>query len=353
MPTERLLLIFGGRSSEHEISIRSATEVLAAVDRSRFDPIPLAIRRDGGWRTGSADLPLAALAAEGEVLEDPGALLRTADVVFPLLHGPYGEDGTIQGLLEVYDLPYVGSGVLASSLCMDKAAFKHHVGASPHDVPVVPDVIIDRRITSAEDALARVEAAVDGGIGFPCFVKPANQGSSIGVSKASDRDSLPEALELAARYDPKIVVEQGIDAREIELAVLGDGGPDTIVSLAGEIVLPEGVWYDYASKYEDDVASLALPTELPQPLLERLQELALRAFRATGCHGLARIDFFVDRKTGAAYLNEVNTMPGFTSISMYPKLIENAGIPYGDLISRLCELAVERHQRKAELSIDK
>lgn len=342
-----LLLVYGGRSSEHEISIRSATEVLGAIDRELWTPKLIGIRRDGRMSTG--ELPeeptretMRALVDSGERIGSLAKFAKDCDVVFPLLHGPFGEDGTFQGLLEVFGLPYVGSGVLASALCMDKAAFKHFVSAPGCDVPVVPGITVDLRIEGLGAAFDRAVGAAHNELAYPVFVKPANQGSSVGVSKASNDAELKEALVAAAAYDPKILVEKAVDAREIELAVLGEGGSGTLVSRAGEILLPEGTWYDYDNKYENDVASYAIPTELPKELLSRLQELSLRAFRATGCHGLARVDFFVDRSTGEPYLNELNTMPGFTTISMYPKLMEDSGVPYGALITRLCELGIER-----------
>jgi len=347
---QRLALVFGGRSSEHEVSIRSATEVLAAVDRERFEPVPVAVTREGALRTGSAARPLAEIVAAGEPVTELGALLGSCACVFPLLHGPFGEDGTIQGLLEVFDLPYVGSGVLASSLCMDKAAFKHHVAPPPYAIPVTPGVCIDVVLEGRAQALARGRASVEE-LGFPVFVKPANQGSSVGVSRARERAELDAALELALRYDTRVIVERGLDAREIELAVLGDGGPETMVSLPGEIVLPTGQWYTYDNKYVDDVASYSIPVELPPDTTAQLRELALRAFRATRCAGLARVDFFVERGTLRPYLNEVNTLPGFTSISMYPKLMADAGVPYADLISRLVDLGIAAHARRKQLSV--
>lgn len=349
MSTQRLLLVFGGRSSEHEISLRSATEVLAALDRTRFTPVLLGIRRDGGWRTGPASQPLAATISDGEVVHDLHAL--KADLVFPVLHGPYGEDGTFQGLLEVLGLPYVGSGVLASALCMDKALFKHLLHTQSPPIPVVP-----WREFSA-DSLETVQGrqgicdAVEDAIGYPCFIKPANQGSSVGVSRAVDGDELLRALLLAARYDSKLLVEQGVDAREVEISVLGNGDATTVVTDPGEIVLPPGEWYDYDNKYLKDVASLQIPADLPAEVIERVRDAGLRAFRIAGCKGLARIDFLVDRNSNAVYLNEINTMPGFTTISMYPKLLEQAGTSYQRTLTRLCELALEHHAARQRLSV--
>jgi D-alanine--D-alanine ligase len=349
MTKQRLALIYGGRSSEHEVSIRSATEVLAAIDRERFEPVPIAVTREGRFKTGDPSKGLTELMRAGEAVDELGALLRSCACVFPLLHGPHGEDGTVQGLFEVFGVPYVGSGVLASSLCMDKGAFKHHVAAAPYNIPVTPGVSLDLIVEGREHAFARAHGAARE-LGYPIFVKPANQGSSVGVSRADDQAQLDAGLVLALRYDTKIIVERGLDAREIELAVLGDGGPDTIVSAPGEIILPKGQWYTYESKYLDEVATYAIPAELPAATAELLQVLALEAFRATRCAGLARVDFLVERGSLTPWLNEVNTMPGFTSISMYPKMIGAAGIGYTQLITRLVELGLAGHEQRASLA---
>ena len=349
MPKQRLALMYGGKSSEHEVSVRSATEVLAAIDRDRFEPVPIAVTREGRFKTGVASHGLAKLVIDGEDVHELGMLLRSCACVFPLLHGPHGEDGTFQGLFEVFGVPYVGSGVLASSMCMDKGAFKHHVGAAPYDIPVTPGVSIDVVLEGRAHALARAHGAAEE-LGYPIFVKPANQGSSVGVSRAMDRAQLDAALDLALRYDSKVIVERGLDAREIELAVLGDGGPDTIVSLPGEIILPKGQWYTYESKYLDDVATYAIPTELPDDSVALLQALALKAFRATRCAGLARVDFLVERDSLRPYLNEVNTMPGFTTISMYPKMMGAAGVGYTELITKLVELGLDAHRQRTGLA---
>jgi len=349
MTKQRLALMYGGRSSEHEVSVRSATEVLAAIDRERFEPIPIAVTREGRFKTGDPARGLAELIREGEDVDELGALLRSCACVFPLLHGPHGEDGTFQGLFEVFGVPYVGSGVLASSLCMDKGAFKHHVAAAPYNIPVTPGVSLDLIVEGREHAFARAHGAARE-LGYPMFVKPANQGSSVGVSRADDQAQLDAALVLALRYDTKIIVERGLDAREIELAVLGDGGPETIVSAPGEIILPKGQWYTYESKYLDEVATYAIPVELPAATTELLQVLALEAFRATRCAGLARVDFLVERGSLTPWLNEVNTMPGFTSISMYPKMMGSAGVGYTQLITRLVELGLAEHERRRSLA---
>ncbi|MCX4240810.1 D-alanine--D-alanine ligase family protein [Paraliomyxa miuraensis] len=353
MSPTRLLVAFGGASSEHEISLRSASSVLCAVDRQRWQPVPLAIARDGTWRTGSSsDQPdpteLAGLVANGEVVADLRAL--KAELAFPVLHGPYGEDGTIQGLFEILGLPYVGSGVLASALCMDKSAQKHLLASAAPDVPLVPWREFLASDLATDAGIERAVQEIRDTLGFPCFVKPVNMGSSVGVSRARGVDELPAALRGAARYDHRVIVEQGIDAREIEIAVLGNGGDETRLSSPGEIGLPPGVWYDYETKYVNDVSTLHIPASLPDDAVETIRRTALRAFQVTGCKGLARIDFLLCRKTGTAYLNELNTMPGFTSISMYPKMMGHAGVSYPELITALCELALQHHQARRQLS---
>ncbi|MBK7828890.1 D-alanine--D-alanine ligase family protein [Nannocystis sp.] len=349
MPAKRLLLVFGGRSSEHEISLRSATEVLAALDHARFTPVLLGIRRDGGWRTGSSDTPLAGIISDGEPVHDLRAL--APDLVFPVLHGPHGEDGSFQGLLEVLGLPYVGSGVLASALCMDKALIKHVLHHQDPPVAVVPWIELHADALETLHERQRIVDRAHAELGFPCFVKPANQGSSVGVSKAGDHDELIHALQLAARYDSKILIEKAVDAREVELSILGNGDDATIVSGLGEIGLPPGEWYDYDNKYLKDTATLQIPANLPPELAARMQAMALRAYRIAGCKGLARVDFLIDRPSMEPYLNEINTMPGFTSISMYPKLLGHMGIGYTEVLTKLCELALTHHAERQRLSV--
>lgn len=358
MPAQRLLLVFGGRSSEHEISLRSATEVLAALDRTRYTPVLLGIRRDGGWRTqlhgpsgpsGPADTNLAGIISDGEPVRDLLAL--RPDLVFPVLHGPHGEDGSFQGLLEVLGLPYVGSGVLASALCMDKSLFKHVLHHQDPPVAVVPWIELHADALATLHERQAIVDRVQSKLGFPCFVKPSNQGSSVGVSKAVDADELVRALQLAARYDSKLLIERAVDAREVELSILGNGDDHTIVTGTGEIGLPPGEWYDYDNKYLKDIATLQIPADLPAELVTRMQTMALRAYRLAGCKGLARIDFLVDRGTMEPYLNEINTMPGFTSISMYPKLLGHHGIDYKTVLTRLCELALTHHAERQKLSV--
>jgi D-alanine-D-alanine ligase len=348
MPREKLLLIFGGPSAEHEISLRSATEVARAVDRSRFEVSMLGLTRSRHFHRArfESDTP-AEIIANGEPSADFGEILRSADVVFPILHGPYGEDGCIQGLLDLVGTPYVGSSVFASALCMDKSTFKAWIAAQVPNVAQVPWLTVERATRPpADDLRQRVETT----LGFPCFVKPASQGSSIGVHRVGSAAELEAALNDAWRFDSRVVIERGLDhPRELEIAVLGNGDAQTLVSTVGEIGLPPGVWYDYETKYVNDRAQLHLPAQLSPQVVQDMQQQGLAAYRACRCTGLARIDFLLDRATGNLYLNEINTMPGFTSISMYPKLMEHSGIAYSALISRLCDLAkaesTARHQR--------
>ena len=330
--------------------MRSAASVLAAIDRDLYEPVLVGIARDGTWRTGAVERALADIVAGGDVIE--GLHVLAPDLVFPVLHGPHGEDGTMQGLLEIAGVAYVGSGVLASALCMDKVAQKHLVASAAPEISMVPWRAVDgRRLDDPTYLGATVREVLDA-LGLPCFVKPANLGSSVGVYKVIRAEDLGAAMVSAARYDHTVVVERGVDAREIEIAVLGDGGPDTMTSLPGEIVLPPGTWYDYETKYLKDVASLAIPAVLDPATTASIRASALSAFRVAGCHGLARIDFLLDRGDGRAYLNELNTMPGFTSISMYPKLMDHAGVAYPELIHRLCQLGLRRHQQRGALRRD-
>lgn len=347
MARTRLLLAFGGASSEHEVSLRSAASVREAIDATRFETVLLGIGRDGTFVTGASDADLAEIISHGSPVTDVRAL--NGELVFPALHGPNGEDGTIQGFLEILGLPYVGSGVLASALCMDKVAQKQLVKTAAPEVPLVPWVDVHRdRINDAQ-----LHARIADTLGFPCFVKPVNLGSSVGIAKVSSREALPEALRTAARFDTRIVVERAVDAREIEIAVLGNGDENTIASPPGEIILPPDVWYDYDTKYANDVARLQIPAELPERTVSEIATLAKTAFSVTGCKGLARIDFLLDRTTGTPYLNELNTMPGFTSISMYPKLMAAGGVPYPALITKLCELGLAHHHERRSLANDR
>ena len=361
----RLGLIFGGRSAEHEVSLLSARSVLGAIDPDKYAVTLIGITKSGKWIAGGD--PLKALAAgdleqtsEAVLLgetgkrelmtlrETPGAVQLSAvaelDVIFPLLHGPYGEDGTVQGLLELADLPYVGSGVLASAVAMDKAVCKELLAAA--GIPVVPWLLTTRSAVERDAAAVAHQAEVKLGA-YPLFSKPANLGSSVGVVKAHDRAELVAGLREGARFDRRILVEQGVDAREIEVSVLGNSGglaaPEG--SVCGEI-LPSREVYDYAAKYLDEASQLLIPADLPARTAQLAREYAVRAFEIIDGAGLARVDYLLDRGTGALYLNEINTLPGFTAISMYPKLWEASGLSYTALIDRLVALALERQADK-------
>jgi len=356
----RVGVIFGGRSGEHEVSLSSAESVMAAMDREKYEVIPIGITKEGRWIAGGD--PMAALQAQREddashhmaLLGDPtqkGLIPLAArpeeqkgsigvDVIFPVLHGPYGEDGTVQGLLELASVPYVGAGVVGSVLGMDKAAMKDVFKA--HDLPIVNHRVYKRR--DLERSLHDVEEDIERELGYPCFVKPANLGSSVGVSKVHDRTELGPALRLAAAYDRKIIIEEAVNAREIECSVLGNDEP--MASVLGEII-PCNEFYDYDAKYVDDRSELVIPADLPRDVTQRVRDIAVRAFLAVDCAGMARVDFLVERGTLEVYLNELNTIPGFTPISMYPKLWDASGIPYPELIDRLIELAIERFEDKS------
>lgn len=361
----RVGVIFGGRSGEHEVSLMSAQGVMRAMDRERYEIVPIGITKDGRWiATGD---PLRALmsGAMGEthaaaLLAEPSELglvrlqardrewvavqVSQLDVIIPILHGPYGEDGTLQGLLELAGIPYAGAGVLGSAVGMDKAVFKDVMRA--HGLPVVRSLVFLRRAWQAEpDA---VLAQIESEIGYDCFVKPANLGSSVGISKPHDRQELVAALDEAARYDRKLIVEEAIDAREIEVSVLGNDDP--IASVPGEIV-PCNEFYDYAAKYIDGESELLIPAPLSPQVAESIRGLATRAYLAIDCAGMARVDFLLQRDTEEVFINELNTIPGFTPISMYPKLWEATGLPYQQLVDRLIELALERRADRDETEL--
>jgi D-alanine-D-alanine ligase len=342
--------LFGGRSGEHEVSLQSARSVMGAFNPSRYQVVPIAIDRQGRWLQGEAAQRMLAAGNEQRQASAPRSQamallpgresLRDLDVVFPLLHGPLGEDGTVQGLLELAGIPYVGSGVLASALAMDKAVCKALFAA--HRLPQAPYQVVKRKSWRLVPDQTMDE--IEFGLGYPVFVKPANLGSSVGVSKAHDRSGLALALDEAARYDRKMVVERGIDAREIEVSVLGNDQP--IASVPGEVV-PSRDFYDYTAKYIDTSSQLLIPAPISRALQARARHLAVQAFLALDACGMARVDFLLDRQDGELYLNEVNTIPGFTVISMYPKLWEASGIAYPELIDRLIALALERHRDMA------
>ncbi|MFT3898802.1 MAG: D-alanine--D-alanine ligase family protein [Gordonia sp. (in: high G+C Gram-positive bacteria)] len=354
----RLVVLFGGASAEHDISCITAAHVLAAADRSRYDLVPVAITRAGEWVTPTA--AVEALAAGGDLgnslkpegpAVEPLVALRGSDpaaatVVLPLLHGPHGEDGTLQGLLELFGMPYVGSGVLGSAVCMDKAMAKDV--AAYRDIPQCK--WIEHR-HGIDDEQATIAKAV-GELGLPVFVKPANMGSSVGITKAGTEDELAVALKTALAYDDVLVIEEGITAREIEVAVLGNARPEA--SLPGE-VLPGSDFYDYEDKYVTGNAKLQIPAKLSDEAIAEVRELAIRCYRGLRCQGLARVDFFYEEsyRSGPGrgwLLNEINTIPGFTPASMYPKMWEATGLSYSSLIDRLVELAQEVHERRSGFS---
>ena len=351
----RVGVIYGGRSGEHEVSIASAASIFKHLDPAKYEAVPIKIGKDGRWAL-TGDVPKALSAAEvhqqaeSAALQpiEPTAALSSSriDVVFPVLHGPYGEDGTVQGLLELANVPYVGAGVLGSAVGMDKAVMKTLFAA--HGLPIVPHLTIMRREWQSDPRAITSRVASE--LRYPVFVKPANLGSSVGISKAKNDEGFREAMELALRFDKKIVVEAGVpNAREIECAVLGNDEPQA--SVPGEIIVTHSDgFYSYTAKYIDaDGATTRIPADLPAALIEKVQGLAVDAFRALELSGMARVDFFVDGQTNALFLNEVNTIPGFTSISMYPKMWEASGLPYSALIDRLLTLALERHADKQQL----
>ena len=370
MPTDdspkiRLALLYGGRSGEHDVSIASATSVMQAIDREKYDVLPVYLTPEGRWLPGvePARLTAGAHPAAASVAlfssdpQQPGLLplseaevqprrAQAVDVVFPLLHGTYGEDGTVQGLLELANVPYVGSGVLGSAAGMDKDVMKTLFAAA--GLPVVPHVLVRRHDWERQPAV--VQERVLQTLRLPVFVKPANLGSSVGISKVRDAAGLSEALDLACRYDRRVLVEQGLDCREFECSVLGNDEPQA--SVIGEIV-PSREFYDYQAKYSDDETSeLRIPANIDADLADSLRAMAVTAFQAVDAAGLARVDFFFETRTGKPYVNEINTLPGFTTISMYPKLWAAGGLSYAQLIDNLVRLAIERHQdRQRSLTV--
>jgi D-alanine-D-alanine ligase len=380
----RVGILFGGRSGEHEVSLLSAASVLNAIDKTKYDVVPIGITKDGRWltaehaerllkgegrhlRAGDPEAtPGAAVLASGEAVVVPpepahrerglapfqtDATLRRAsdrainvDVIFPVLHGTFGEDGTIQGLLELADIAYVGAGVLGSAAGMDKDVMKSMFRAA--GLPIVKHVTVLR--SQFESEPKKVQKLVESKLKYPVFVKPANLGSSVGISKAHDRKELGPAIAEAAKFDRKIVIEEGVGgkknkAREIECSVLGNDHPKA--SVAGEII-PCKEFYDYDAKYLDEGSELVIPARLTKAEMKNVQTLAVAAFQAVDCSGLARIDFLMDPKSRKIFVNEINTMPGFTAISMYPKLWAASGVSYSDLIDRLIQLGIERHKDK-------
>ena len=315
----RVAVVYGGRSGEHEISLRSAESIIAALDPDRYQVSKFLIGKDGRW-------------SPGPILPEPGAH-PDIDVVFPVLHGTFGEDGTMQGLFELADLPYAGANVLASALSMDKDAMKRICRDA--GLPVVEWIVLHRDDLDADRIVRELP--------FPVFVKPANLGSSVGISRVHDRTGLEAALQLAAGFDHKIIVERGIQGREFECAVLGNEEPAAATPCE---ILPSREFYDYEDKYELNLAKIELPANLPEHEIAQMRHLAVASYKAVGCEGMGRVDFLRETTTCKFYINEINTIPGFTSISMYPKMWAYSGIPFADLLDRLIELALERHQRK-------
>lgn len=358
----RLGILFGGRSGEHEVSLTSATSVLKALDPDKYEVVLIGITRDGGWRWG-APAGEADAKALRDVLDqgkpvtpsvDPshpglvpldspsssaGSGGNVVDVIFPVLHGTFGEDGTVQGVLELAGIPYVGAGVLGSAAGMDKDVMKRLFRDA--GLPVVPWVLALRGEWEREPA--RVRRQIEREIGYPLFVKPANLGSSVGISRVAQARKLAAALDLAAEYDRKILVEKAVDAREIECSVLGNDRPQA--SVPGEVI-PINEFYDYEAKYIKEGSELIIPAKLTPRQTKQVREFSVRAFQAIDGAGMARVDFLLDRRTGRVFVNEINTIPGFTPISMYPKMWEASGIPYPKLVDRLIELACERQQEK-------
>lgn len=365
VPRVRLVVLYGGKSAEHEVSCVSAANVIASADRERYEIVPVAITKEGTWLLNEAAAELAESGAAvlphhvdiDGVAIDPPVALATPDptrptVVFPLVHGPHGEDGTLQGMLELAGVPYVGSGVLGSAICMDKTMAKTLTAA--HGIPQAKAFNLTSGSGGAEALAHRAEALMAiGKIDFPVFVKPANMGSSVGITKAHGSTELVDAVGLALSYDERIVVEEAIDGREVEVAVLGNeiGSRPPRASIPGEIVAG-AEFYDYADKYTSDSATLLIPAELDDDESDAVRALALEAYAALRCDGLARVDFFYERHGRGFLLNEINTIPGFTPLSMYPKLWEASGMAYDALIDALVALALERHARRSAFRID-
>lgn len=342
-----MAVLFGGRSSEHEVSVLSAGSIIRALDDSRFEVIPVAIERSGRWLGPARSAALLPDSLAGKcsraavtVSHQPGHS-QGVDVVFPALHGPYGEDGRLQGLLDLADVPYVGSGVVGSACGMDKDIMKRLFRES--GLPTVRHVALSG--ARARTGLGEVADR----IGFPAFVKPANLGSSVGVRRVTDPQTLESAVNYALEFDLKVIVEPEVNGREIECAVMGNDRPRA--SLPGEIVV-EGGFYDYSTKYETNTARLEVPAQLAQEQVVEVQGLAVAAFQALDCAGLARVDVFLEHSSGKIWLNEVNTMPGFTAVSMFPQMWHASGIPYPTLVEKLIDLAFESHSRRQALRFD-
>jgi len=346
--------LFGGRSGEHEVSLASAASVIRGLDPDKYEAVPIGITKDGHWLIGEGAVKMLPEVLKGGrrvmltadpteaalVPLDRGAGAQRLDVIFPVMHGTFGEDGTIQGMLELAGIPYVGAGVLGSALAMDKDVAKRLMKAA--GMPVVPWMAVPRWRWEKEPEAVRAE--IEKEFEYPMFVKPATLGSSVGMSKVHSAEELAPALNLACEFGMKVMVEKAMVAREIEVSVLGNHEP--IASVPGEIV-PHREFYDYTAKYLEEGSQILIPADLKPAQVEKVQKMAVEAFRVLELSGMARVDFFLDKATGKLYLNEANTIPGFTSISMYPKMWEASGIPFRELIDKLIELAFEAHAEKA------
>jgi D-alanine-D-alanine ligase len=353
-PKIRVAVIFGGTNTEHEVSLVSAKGIIDNLDKTKYDVVPIKITKENTWispkelqASYAPAIPGQIASAEQSIDSVSGVMENSrVDVVFPVLHGPYGEDGTIQGMLELMRLPYVGCNVLASAICMDKVVQKQL--AQSVGIPVPPYSWFTHYDWQKKQDVVIKEAE---GLGYPLFVKPANQGSSIGVTKAHDRKELLQGIKDALTRDTKIIIEAGIqEAREIECAVLGNSEPQS--SVLGEII-PGNEFYDYEAKYLDDKSQAIIPAKLESKLSDDIRAAAIEAFKVLNCSGLARVDFLLSGQTGKWYLNELNTLPGFTPISMYPKLWEATGVSYSELLDRLIQLAIEKQQEKATLNLSR
>jgi D-alanine-D-alanine ligase len=350
----RVGVLFGGRSGEHEVSLASAASIIRGLDPQKYEAVPIGITKEGHWRVGAGAqkmLPEVLRTGQGVVMSadptesalmpiDGSAQGQKLDVVFPVIHGTFGEDGTMQGLLELAGLPFVGAGVLGSAIGMDKDVAKKLMQVA--GIPVVPWIAVQR--ADWERQPKEIRRAIEKKFKYPVFVKPATLGSSVGMTKVHSRAELGPALDLAAEFAMKILVERAVSAREIEVSVLGNHDPRA--SIPGEIV-PHREFYDYAAKYLEEGTQLLIPAKLKKSEVKKVQAMAVTAFRALELSGMARVDFFIEKRGGKIFLNEVNTIPGFTSISMYPKLWEANGIPFRELISKLIDLALEQHREKA------
>lgn len=338
---KKIAILFGGQSTEHEVSRVSATSVLKNIDKDKYIVYPIGITKDGQWFQYKGDIENIGSGkwesdSENKIEDGINLLLnKEVDVVFPVLHGMYGEDGTMQGFCKLMNLPCVGPSVMSSAVCMDKVYTKYLL---EHEGIKQADYVVVNAFDYSKDSKQFTDD-IESKLGYPCFVKPANSGSSVGITKAHNLTELEKGLEEALKYDRKVLVEVGINAREIEVAVLGNDDPKA--SIAGEII-PAKEFYDYEAKYQNASSKLLIPAALNDEEMKNIREQAVKIYKKLDCAGMARVDFLVDKETGEVYLNEVNTLPGFTSISMYPKMWEATGLPYNELINELIELAIER-----------